>query len=328
MKKIKKILFINLGGIGDEILFLPTIQAVRNKFCDADITLCTESRSRSIENLTNIFNRVHTINQKKNRYFELLKLIFWAKFQKFDCIISSGSNTLIPVLLKLIGAPERIGFAGSKFEKFLTHAVKLNTKQYAAKMYFDLVKDFTGEEFQNPCIKIDEQNVVSNSVLIHPGVSAMSRQKSIIKTFNGKKWAQIIDKLIEKGKKVMLAGGPDDKNVYDEIIVNMKHLSHENFTDYYGKTKNIMDLAKLINNAEALCCSDSAPMHIGVALNKKVVALFAPTDENKLIPNQPNFIVVKNENCACRPCLWDKRLTTCDNMTCLDIEVDKFVELL
>ena len=154
----------------------------------------------------------------------------------------------------------------------------------------------------------------------------MSRKKAIIKTFDGKKWAKIIDNLLEKGKKVLLAGGPDDKQVYDEIILNMKHLSHDNFTDLYGKTKNIMDLAKIINNCETLCCSDSAPMHIGVALNKRVVALFGPTDENKLIPQQENFIVIKNSNCTCRPCLWDKRQTTCEKLTCLDIENKHFID--
>lgn len=327
MKNNTKILLINFGGIGDEILFLPAIRAVRAKFFDAEITLCTEKRSRSIENLTNLINNLKTIDNAKNRYFELLKLVFWARLKKFDYIISSGSNQLIPLLLWLMGGKNRIGFSGSKFENLLTQAVKLNKNQYAAEMYFDLVRDLTQENFELPKIEISEQNIIKNSVLIHPGVSAMSRQKAIIKTFSGQKWAKIIDSLLKNGRKVLLAGGPDDRQVYEEIIANLENIGHENFIDYYGKTKNIMDLAHLINNAETLCCSDSAPMHIGVALNKKVVAIFGPTDEKKLIPERENFIVVQN-GCDCRPCLWDKRQTTCDKLSCLQIYEEEIVSKL
>lgn len=327
MKKNTKILLINFGGIGDEILFLPTIKAVRMKFSDALITLCTEKRSRSIENLTNLISDLKTIDNTKNRYFELLKLTLWARAQKFDYVISSGSNQLIPLLLWLMVGKVRIGFSGSKFEKLLTSSVKLNKNQYAAEMYFDLVRDLTQENFELPKIEISEQNIIKNSVLIHPGVSAMSRQKAIIKTFSGQKWAKIIDSLLKNGRKVLLAGGPDDRQVYEEIIANLENIGHENFIDYYGKTKNIMDLAHLINNAETLCCSDSAPMHIGVALNKKVVAIFGPTDEKKLIPERENFIVVQN-GCDCRPCLWDKRQTTCDELFCLRMKTDDIVSKL
>ncbi|MBO5947520.1 glycosyltransferase family 9 protein [bacterium] len=327
MKKKTKILLINFGGIGDEILFLPTVKAVRTRFCDAEITLCTEKRSRSIENLTNLIDDLKTIDNTKNRYFELLKLTLWARLQRFDYIISSGSNQLIPLLLWLMGGKNRIGFSGSKFEKLLTKSVKLNKNQYAAEMYFDLVRDLTGEKFELPKIGISEPKFIENSVLIHPGVSAMSRQKDIVKTFSGRKWAKIIDALLKKGRKVLLAGGPDDRQVYEEIIENLENIGHENFVDYYGKTKNIMDLAHLINNSEVLCCSDSAPMHIGVALNKKVVAIFGPTDENKLIPQKENFIVIQN-NCDCRPCLWDKRQTTCEKLDCLKIDVDYVVSKL
>ena len=42
MEKKKKILFINFGGLGDEILFLPTIQSVKKEFPNSEITLSLE----------------------------------------------------------------------------------------------------------------------------------------------------------------------------------------------------------------------------------------------------------------------------------------------
>ena len=150
----------------------------------------------------------------------------------------------------------------------------------------------------------------------------------MVKTFDGKKWAKLIDRIIDKGKIVYLAGGPDDKEVYSEIIENMVQVANPDFVDCYGKTKNIMDLAKLINMSEMLICSDSAPMHIGVALNKPLLAIFAPTDEKKLLPLSDNFVVIKNNKCKCRPCLWDKRSTTCESLECLNISVDEILNFI
>ena len=92
----------------------------------------------------------------------------------------------------------------------------------------------------------------------------------------------------------------------------------------FGKTKNIHELAELINKSEVLVCSDSAPMHIGVATNTKTVAIFGPTHNEQLLPESEKFIAITN-NADCRPCLWDKRQTTCDDLKCLDINIEKIL---
>ncbi len=68
-------------------------------------------------------------------------------------------------------------------------------------------------------------------------------------------------------------------------------------------------------------------MHIGVGVGTKTLALFGPTDEKKLIPNNEKYIAIKN-NCDCRPCLWDKRQTTCEELKCLKINLDEVVKLI
>ena len=54
----KKILFINFGGLGDEILFLPTIISMKKEFPDSEITLALEPRSKGVLSLTNIIDDV------------------------------------------------------------------------------------------------------------------------------------------------------------------------------------------------------------------------------------------------------------------------------
>ncbi len=328
MGNIKNILAINFGGIGDEILFSPVIQSLRKTYSESKITLCLEGRSKAFLNLTKLLDNSFYIDIKtKNKYIEMLKLYFKALSGRYDLVISSGSNPLISVLLFFTGIKTRVGYENKISKYLLTHSVKLNKNQYSAKMYFDLVKPITNGDFELPKIDVEECEKINNSVLIHPGVSAISISKNITKTIPPEKWAELIIKLLNKGKKVYLVGGPDDENCICKIRELIKNYDLTNFTDLYGKTKNIYELAKLIKQSEILICSDSAPMHIGVATNSKTIGIFGPTNNNQLLPDYENFIAVTN-SADCRPCLWDKRQTTCKELKCLNINIDDIVNTL
>ncbi len=324
MKKPKKILAVNFGGIGDEILFLPALSSLKKEFPDVKITLALEPRSKSVRNLSNLIDDVICVDIKgKHKYFELLKFVLKAISGRFDMVFSSGANQLIPVLLFMTGITYRYGFESGVLSRILlTKAVKLNKNQYASKMYHELVTPVTDYKTEYPEIDAGEIEKEPNSVLIHPGVSKMSVTRNMIKTWKPEKWAELVKKILEKGKKVYLIGGPDDKDCIEKIVEIVGE--NPNFENLYGTTKNIMDLAKLTKRAEVLVCSDSAPMHIGVGVGTKTFALFGPTDEKKLIPDNEKYIAIKN-NCDCRPCLWDKRQTTCDELKCLDINLDEIL---
>lgn len=329
MNDFKNILLINFGGIGDEILFLPTIKCVKEAYPNAKITLCLEPRSKSIKDLTNLIDDLIYIDIKgNNMYFELIKLYFSALFGRFDLVVSSGANKLIPLLLFFTGIKTRIGYDSGKLsQKLLTKAIPLNQKQYAAKMYHDLVKDICTSDYKDPEIDLGPIDKIQNSVIVHPGVSKMSIKKNIIKNWDNINWAKLIEELIKKGKKVYLAGGPDDKECIELIRNYLKDVNSTDYIDLYGKTKNIVDLAKFIKSAEVLVCSDSAPMHIGIATDTRTIAIFGPTDETKLIPDSDKFTAITN-SAECRPCLWDKRQTSCGEGKCLNLQISQITDLI
>lgn len=327
MNNFKNILLINFGGIGDEILFMPVIQVLRKTYPKSKITLCLEGRSKAFVNLTDLPDSYFCIDIKtKNKYLEMLKLYFKALSGGYDLVISAGGSPLISLLLFFTGIKTRIGYKTSKYaEKLLTYAVPLNKNQYASLMYFDLVRPVSNFDFELPYIKAEDVEKLPDSVLVHPGVSAMSVSKSITKTFEGKVWAQLIKRILKQGKVVYLAGGPDDNECISVIREELKNIDLTNFHDMFGKTKNIFDLVKLIKQSQVLICSDSAPMHIGVASNTKTIAVFGPTDDKKLLPVSDKFIAVHNQ-AECRPCLWDKRQTTCSDLKCLNIPLDDILK--
>lgn len=331
MDKFKNILVINLGGIGDEILFLPTLISLKKAFSEAKITLALEPRSKGINDLTKVIDNLLLIDVKgKNKYFELFKLVFSARTGKYDLVVSSGGNQLISILLFLTGIKNRYGYNTGELSQFLlTQAVPLNKNQYACAMYHDLISPITDIKTELPQIEIESQEKEANTVLIHPGVSKLSIEKGIIKTIDAKTWAKIIDLLLEKGKKVILTGGPDDAECVNAIKTNLNNIQNANFVDYYGKTKNLKKLAQLIAKSEKFVCSDSAPLHIAVALRAKTYVIFGPTDYKKLIPETANIVPILADNhCKFKPCLWEKRQTTCETQQCLTISPDQAVETI
>ena len=145
MKKvnnIKNILFINFGGIGDEILFFPTLSDFKKEFPETNVTLMLEPRSASAVNLTNTVDKIIKFDVKsKNKIFAFLKLLQLIRKGSYDVVISVGSNKFISILLFLSGVKTRIGYdTGTLARKLLSTTIALNKQQYAANMYHDLLK--------------------------------------------------------------------------------------------------------------------------------------------------------------------------------------------
>ena len=327
--KINKIFIINFGGIGDEILFLQTIISLKKTYPEAKITLCLEKRTKSIKDLTDLIDELYFVDIKgKNKYSELLKMVLKARFGKYDAILSSGGNKLISVLLFMTGIKTRIGYnTGKLSQMLLTNAVELNKNQYASKMYHALAMPLTSEVTELPEINVQSQEKIENSILIHPGVSQMSIKKGIIKTVPAQTWAKVLKLLVEQGKHVILTGGPDDKECIDIIKKECGTFDYDDYTK--GQIKSLKDLAELIGKSEKFLCSDSAPLHVAVAMNTRTYAIFGSTDENKLIPQADFVTAIKSKkHCPLAPCLWERRQTSCAELTCLDISAEEIVEIV
>lgn len=344
MQKTKKILLINFGGLGDQILFFPTIKTVKTIYPDSHITFVTEPRSGSAEKLTDFIDETIICDIKSGSpskvYKNIIKFLLKIWPQKFDLVLSSGGSSQVAILLFLTGIKERIGYdSGTLGKLLLTKAVPLNQQQYAGNMYHDLAKALKKDAMPEiPEINVaddileKQRELIKNTdkkvVVIHPGVSKLSIQKNILKFWDVKNWTGLIKRLIETGKyKVILTGGPDDEEVSFSLQKELGIITSENYLDLTNKTANIMELAAIIKLADVLVCVDSAPMHIGVGVKTPTIALFGPTDEYKLFPMQDsNFTAITAENFECRPCLWDKRKVSCENPVCLDIPVEKVFE--
>ncbi|MFH0703036.1 MAG: glycosyltransferase family 9 protein [bacterium] len=345
INKKTKILVINFGGIGDQILFFPALKTIKASYPLPFLTLAVETRSKSAKELSSLIDEVITCDIKTGfKYFNLIKLLFKIWSGRYHVVVSSGGSKFIAIFLFLTGIRKRIGYNTGLLSKILlTKTASLNKNQYAANMYHALAKAICSDQEANlPEIDISPENLIwayekigsrtKQVVTIHPGVSKLSITKNIIKFWSVSNWVSLIVKLICSGKyKVVLTGGPDDEGVLLQIKAELARydISEDSLADLYGQTKNLSQLAALISLSNVLVCVDSAPMHISVGTRTPIVAIFGPTDEKKLLPsNDYRFIAVKDEDLDCRPCLWDKRKNSCDYIDCLNINSDKVFQTI
>jgi len=332
----KNALFINYGGLGDEILFLPAIEDFKKNYPDCKITLALEGRAKGINCLTPLIDEIIEVDIKAKgikKYLNILGLIKKARSNKFDVVISSGKSPFVALILYLTGIKRRSGYF-SKTAFLLTDGVELDENQYAGNMYHDLILPYLEDddiedklyvphlEGDSGFILPDElKELKNNFIALHPGVSRMSIEKNIFKCPDINFWLNVIKGILNKGQKLVLLGGPDDKDIIEKILGCDEIKNNSNFINFYGKTKNLYDLKNILSYAKTLICADSAPLHIGVGLNINIIAIFGPTNEEKLVPKKDNIKVIVNKKIDCRPCLWHKRMVNCNQSNCLNIDV-------
>lgn len=318
---MQKLLAINFGGIGDEILFLPVLASIKEANPHLHITLLLEPRSKAIKDISNLIDDIKLFDIKKrpllsNDYWQLVQIL---RSGNYDTVISSGSTPLVCCLLFASGIPQRIGYdSGLLSHYLLSHPVKLNRHQYASNMYHDLVQGLSlKHKHVIPNIQIPNKNLTNmqnwlserfankkqgRKVIIHPGTSKLALKKGIIKTWSAYNWASLIAQLTKNSDtQVILAGGPDDNETIDQINHELEKnksfsQSKDFFTSAYGETKSLADLAALLWLSDLLICVDSAPMHIAVALNKQILALFGPTNPEHLLPVSPQCRYLKDNS--------------------------------
>lgn len=114
---------------------------------------------------------------------------------------------------------------------------------------------------------------------------------------------------------VVVTGTEDERSV---MSTHLTGLAAPQVVNLAGQL-SLLELAELMGRAAAVVCGDSFPMHVAVACNVPVVALFAPTDERRVGPLSSDSIVIRPEQ-GCDRCY---RRRHCSNQCMARIEVSK-----
>ena len=91
----------------------------------------------------------------------------------------------------------------------------------------------------------------------------------------------------------MLLGGQDEKELITELCSKYKFLIDT------GYNNSLVEFAAIVNLCDILITADTLVLHIGTALNKKIIALFGPTSISEIDLFGRGIKVTTPDDCKC-----------------------------
>lgn len=140
---------------------------------------------------------------------------------------------------------------------------------------------------------------------INPGAGGRWR----LKKWTDEGYLDIIGRCKSIGAKVVLFGGPEEKELLDSLVKRSRGAAVS-----AGADNALPDFFGRLSLCDVLITGDTMAMHAALGLKKKVVAIFGPTSAAEIELYGRGLKVVSPKECACcyRPSCAEK--TTCMDM--------------
>ncbi len=319
-----KILVIALSGIGDALMFSPTISLIRKNFSDIEIDLlCMFKGVQEIYQNNPKINRVLYFNFMKEGFLKSLFFLFRLR-KKYDATFNvyPSNRKEYNVISFLIGAKERyaVQYLRKDFQNFgflnnyriiendylhnvdenllmgktflESHNIRYEEEELPLEIYFDNdTLKFAENWFKE--YRISENDFV---VGFHAGCATFKNH--IKRRWEPEKFASLGSKLIKLyNAKILLFGGSDEYELNGKINIMMNNRA------CVVRTDSLLQSAALMKRCNLFVTNDSALMHIASALKLNVVAIFGPTNPNYVHPYQTNYEIAKLD-LECQPCFY------------------------
>lgn len=324
----RKILVINLGGIGDLLLCAPALKAIRKKFTHARISLIIVPRAYEIVKDMPYIDEVFLFDIKPGvkEVWNDLKTLAALREKGFDLAVNmrtlvSGMSALkIRLLLKMIGPKIKAGRNTEGRGGFFD--IKIDETDYGEKYEMDYDIEMaealgTGTVDRNLSFDVSEEYVIKvkkflddngvskDSIIVgvNPGGKPSRRWpvENFIKTIEG------INKRVKC--KFVITGEGRDSDLADKIKMKVG-ISIVNAVDRL----NLKELGALIRICRLYISNDTGPMHIAAILKMPLVAIFGPGDLKRFDPrNISDRAVVLQGETPCAPC----NRVRCGDLSCL-----------
>jgi len=331
--KVKKILVIRTDRIGDVILSMPTVRALRENFPKSFLGFLTTTYTKELVLESRDIDEV-MVYERKASLIRKLNFVKKLKRYKFDLAVVLSPYFESALLGYLSGASFRIGYPlnGSGFLFTIKVDVK-NRYKHEIESCLDVVRtigiDTINKKPQlilsQEAEKFAEEFFAQHKILpsdlkicIHPGGHEEHTR------WMPDRYAQVADVLIKDyGAKVILLGAKADKDVLDKVL---SFMSEKPIVPELHNS--LQKLGAIIKRCDIFLGNNSGPMHVASAVETPVVAIFGaihPLEhENKWAPFGEDHIIVRRKmDCIdCHP-------GHCVNLKCLRmITVDEVLRAI
>jgi lipopolysaccharide heptosyltransferase II len=330
----KNILVIKLSAIGDVLMAIPSFEAIKKKYPQAQISLLIGNWSKDAVKNNPYIDELIAIDENifwEKRLFKLTGLFFLLKKKKFDIVYVMHWSNLFNFFVFLLGVKERIGFDRLGKGRFLTKKTPFfeGDTTYTVYKYLSLVDDnirqytgkinlyLTSEETRSADNMLSDYglNVQGYIIGIAPGGGVNPKTKMPIKRWPAKYFSQTAKKIIsELHVPVILFGSDKDMDICSSIEKN----SGQNtlLVNLCGKT-DLRQTAALLKKCQIVISNDSGLMHLAIAGGSRTISLFGPTPPWDKLPADDKHVYFY-KNLPCSPCYKDGKFPDCQAISCLE----------
>lgn len=318
LEQARKILVRATNWIGDAVISLPALEALRARFPAAEIVLVTkpwvsELYLHESAHLRQIIFDPAGRHRGPRGFATLVEEL---RSEKFDAAVLFQNAFQAAWMAWRAGIPERIGYARDGRGPLLTEPVAVPPRgAYGHQAYYYLQLLFRAGLIERPepvrplaeaRLKLrDAERAWAARRLELLGLSgprflvgmAPGASFGPAKRWLPERFAALADRLIgELHADVLIFGSASEQPLAESVARAMKRTP----LVVAGKT-TLTQFMALAAECRALVTNDSGPMHLAAALGLPVVALFGSTDERATGPHGPYARVVKRP-VPCSPC--------------------------
>lgn len=299
----KNILLVNITRLGDMLQATPTIAGMKQENPDAKITVLVEKQFGEVCHHIPHIDEVVSLDLSMvvrslarendgivDAYEYISGVIDDLRSREFDYCLNMSSSAYTALLLNLVGIKNNGGWTAdnegfrkieSEWARLFAASVFHQNRQYNSLNLVDIFRcsadvDQHPErlllEVQNDALEYAHDLVKSAQfdnngplIAIQAGASQTKRQ------WDPRHFAHLIQILVDKLKaRIVLIGSPKELPIVHAIV---QLAQRSNILIAAGRT-NIPQLAAIISLCDITVTGDTGPMHISVAVDTPVVAMF------------------------------------------------------
>jgi ADP-heptose:LPS heptosyltransferase len=309
-----RILLLRLERVGDLLMVLEAISAVRAMAPKAEIDLVVGSWNISLARLIPGVTSVEALDApwmaREGRGLSWKSLISRARAWRsrgYDLAVNFEPDIRSNFLLALSGAPRRAGFISGGGGALLTDALAPDPRAHIAENASALVAHVFGPRTASATelLKIPDEarrraaDLVGASRQGAPLVGIQPAAGRRIKEWDPQRFAEVGSALARtRGAAVVLIGSVGDRPVLDAVRaawpadVPLVELPVE--TD-------LVVLAAVLERLTLFITGDTGPMHLAAAMGTPVLAIFGPSLPTRYAPLSPRSKIVRID-IPCSPC--------------------------
>ncbi len=298
MTDFKNILIRATNWVGDAVMSLPALQAIRERFPQAHIAVLAKPWVADLYAREPFADEV--IFYQTNPSWRIGLAL---RPKKFDCAILLQNAFEAAWIAWLAGIPNRIGYNRDGRGLLLTRAVKPPKRgeipRHERFYYLELLRR-AGLIDRLPESEAIHLNVPAGSrngkrrIGISPGAAYGTAKRWLPERF-----AEAAANLAtQRNASIALFGSASERALCEQIV---QQLNGHEVTNYAGQT-SLQQFIDLAAGCELFLTNDSGAMHIASALGVPTVAIFGATDDTATGPTGSRARVVR-EAVECSPCL-------------------------